>query len=60
MSDLGLTEQPGVLGCVECAARTTDGIDWRAYLTVGDEGAEDDEEVAVYCPECAEREFEGQ
>ena len=31
---------------------------WRAYLT-GDEDAEDAEEVAVYCPACAAREFGG-
>ena len=28
-------------------------------LTVGDEDAEDIEEVAVYCPACAAREFGG-
>jgi hypothetical protein len=29
---------------------------WRAYLTVGEE--DEPEEVVVYCPDCAEREFE--
>jgi hypothetical protein len=28
-----------------------------AYLTVDNEVEEEDEEVAVYCPECAAREF---
>jgi len=52
------TELPaGTLRCVECAAETTDGLGWRAFLTVGDEDAEDEEQVAVYCSECAEREF---
>jgi len=32
-------------------------VGWRGVLTVGDEDADDDEEVAVYCPECAAREF---
>lgn len=37
--------------CVECAKSSTGkSVDWRAYLTV-------DGEVAVYCPDCAEREF---
>ena len=30
------------------------GIGWRVYLTAGDEGAEDVEEVGLYCPACAE------
>jgi hypothetical protein len=34
-------------------------VGWRALLTVGDEDAEDEEQVAVYCPECAAREFGG-
>ena len=29
---------------------------WRAYLTVVDK--DEPEEVAVYCPTCAKREFE--
>jgi hypothetical protein len=33
-------------------------LGWRALLTVGDEDAEDAEEVAVYCPACAAREFD--
>jgi hypothetical protein len=52
VSDLELIEQPAAetLRCVECAATTADGHDWRAYLTT-------DDDVAVYCPECAGREF---
>ncbi len=45
--------------CIECSVVTDDGIGWKAMLTVGDENAEDVEEVAVYCPECAAREFGG-
>ena len=43
-----------VLVCVECG-REAEGSarDWRAFLTI-------DDEVATYCPECAEREFPGQ
>ena len=40
------------LECVECAARSEDGRGWRAVLTI-------DDEVGIYCPECAEREFGG-
>jgi hypothetical protein len=36
-----------------------EGSGWLAYLTVGDEDAEDVEEVAVLCPTCAAREFGG-
>lgn len=38
--------------CVECGAAFDDREGWRAYLTV-------DEEVALYCPPCAEHEFVG-
>jgi hypothetical protein len=46
--------------CVECGRRAHGVADrWRAYLT--EEAAEDDDvgavEVAVFCPECATREF---
>jgi DNA-directed RNA polymerase subunit RPC12/RpoP len=40
-----------MLRCVECGKEATDSaIEWRGYLT-------DDDEVAIYCPDCAEREF---
>jgi RNase P subunit RPR2 len=38
------------LFCVECDATTETGDGWRAYLTY-------DDEIAVYCPDCAEWEF---
>jgi hypothetical protein len=43
------------LVCVECelVACGDDAAGWRAYLTC-DEPAE----VGIYCPECADREFE--
>jgi hypothetical protein len=48
-----------VLVCVECAAEAPpDALGWQAYLTVGDEDAEDHEEVAVYCPACAAQELD--
>ena len=48
-----------MLNCEECAtqpATVEEALRWRAYLiaVVEDEGGE---EVAVYCPECADREF---
>jgi hypothetical protein len=47
-----------MLNCEECATPPATGeeaLRWRAYLiAVVDDG---DEEVAVYCPECADREF---
>jgi hypothetical protein len=48
-----------MLNCEECAtqpATVEEALRWRAYLVsvMEDEG---DEEVAVYCPECADREF---
>ena len=51
-------ETSHALVCEECAAEAPTGaVGWRAYLTVGDEDAEDAEQVAVYCPACAAREF---
>jgi hypothetical protein len=40
------------LRCVECGATSPpdDPVGWRSYLTV-------DDETAVYCPACADREF---
>jgi hypothetical protein len=40
------------LECVECGRTSppAEPAGWRAYLTV-------DDEVAVYCPDCAAREF---
>ena len=46
------------LVCVECGTVTHDGCGWRALLTTGDEEAVDNDEVAVYCSECAAREFD--
>ena len=48
-----------MLNCEVCAtqpATVEEARRWRAYLSavVEDKG---DEEVAVYCPECADREF---
>jgi hypothetical protein len=48
------------LVCAECGkAAPPDARGWRGVLTVGDEDAEDEEAVAVYCPACAAREFDG-
>ena len=42
----------GSLRCVECGRPDRDGEKgWRAYLTI-------DEQVAVYCPDCAREEFD--
>ena len=41
------------LVCAECEATSNhDAKGWRAYLDV-------DRDVAIYCPDCAEREFDG-
>lgn len=39
-----------VLECLECQAETEGGHGWKAYLGP-------DDQVLVYCPDCAEREF---
>ena len=46
------------LECVECHKRPSyeEAAGWLAYL-VGDPGQEGDEEIVVYCPACARREF---
>ena len=49
-----------MLVCVECVAEAPpSAVGWRAVLTVGDEDAEEVEEVAVSCPTCAAMEFGG-
>lgn len=35
-----------------------DARGWRGVLAVGDEHEEDKEEAFVFCPACAEREFD--
>jgi hypothetical protein len=48
-----------MLRCEECereARSEEEARRWRAYLTVIEEG--EPEEVVVYCPNCAKREFE--
>ncbi len=48
------------LVCAECGTTAPpDARSWQALLTVGNEDAEEIEDVAVYCPECAAREFGG-
>ena len=52
MTERAQTEH--VLVCVECASEAPPGaVGWRAVLTVGNEDAEEIEEVATYCPTCA-------
>ena len=49
------------LTCAECGGTAPPGAHgWKGLLTVGDEAAEDEEQVAVFCPNCAEREFDAQ
>jgi hypothetical protein len=42
------------LECVECRKKLSseNAAGWQAFL-VGDPDIEDDEEIAVYCPDCA-------
>jgi hypothetical protein len=46
------------LQCVECRKKPSyeDAADWQAFL-VGDPDIRELEEVVIYCPECARREF---
>jgi hypothetical protein len=46
------------LECVECRKRPSyeDAAGWQAYL-VSDPDVKDEEEIVVYCPDCARREF---
>ena len=38
------------IACVECGREPREGERFPAYLTT-------DDELAIYCPDCAEREF---
>ncbi len=53
---MGQVKSP--LKCVECHKRLSceDAAGWQAYL-VSNPDIEDDEEIVVYCPACARREF---
>jgi hypothetical protein len=44
--------------CVECRRKLSyeHAAGWQAFV-VGDPDLEGDEEIVIYCPECARREF---
>ena len=47
-----------LLGCIDCGLESDwFATGWRAYLVTGVEG-ESDTEVLMFCPQCAEREFQ--
>jgi DNA-directed RNA polymerase subunit RPC12/RpoP len=45
-----IPETLAAVRCIECGRQRTDDERWRIYLA-------DTGEVAIYCPECAGREF---
>jgi hypothetical protein len=53
---MGQAKSP--LECIECRKRPSyeDAADWQAFL-VGDPDLKELEEVVIYCPQCARREF---
>ena len=60
-----MTPSPGfestgeALTCEECrSVATSDAAGWRAYLVGNSHEMDSEEMVAVYCPGCAEREFD--
>ena len=48
------------LVCTECRGASEDGKGWRGMLAADDDEAGESfvEEVAIFCPECAAREFD--
>jgi Zn finger protein HypA/HybF involved in hydrogenase expression len=52
-------EPPATLRCVECATEAENGLGWRSYVVGVSDEIDDEEALAVYCPECAGREFGG-
>ena len=46
------------LACHECGSATDQGTGWISYLVHDPDKPEAPVEVTVYCPLCAEREFE--
>jgi hypothetical protein len=48
----------GVLVCHECGFASEEGTGWISYLVRDPDVPEAPVEVTVYCPRCAEREFE--
>ncbi len=53
---MGQVKSP--LDCVECHKRLSyeNAAGWQAYVA-GDPDIEGDEEIVIYCPACARREF---
>ena len=48
----------GALVCHECGSATDEGAGWISYLVHDPDKPEAPVEVPVYCPLCADREFE--
>lgn len=49
-------EAGSVIRCVECGPESEElAAGWRGYL--GGDFNDDEDEVLLYCPECARREF---
>jgi hypothetical protein len=52
-----MTRAKIALECVECGKGEDEvAPGWQAYL-IGDPDMDDDEEIVIYCPGCARREF---
>jgi hypothetical protein len=49
-----------VLHCEECQCVSEDARDWIAHLAEDEEEPEIEPYVVLYCPACAEREFQRQ
>lgn len=47
-----------VLRCIECGVTSGDGQGWRALLVDDPEDPRAEPELALYCAECATREFD--
>ena len=53
----GLLSTAVELRCIECNSfASSSALGWRAYVVEDPEG-DDDPEVAIYCPTCAQEQF---
>jgi hypothetical protein len=54
----GVGDGVGELVCVECGARSVDGVGWKAEVAPDLLEGVDADEVAVYCATCYAAEFD--
>jgi hypothetical protein len=51
-------QQGSIIRCVECGTESDElAVGWRAHLARDLDQGENEQEVVLFCPDCARREF---